>query len=359
MKLNSDNKNDDPVNKGNFETIIEGKRIELFYISNDNIKVAITNYGARIVGLWIPDKNGKISDINIGYGSINDYLNSNELYYGVIVGRYANRIAKGKFSLNNVEYQLTVNNGPNHLHGGPYGFSQQIWTLAEHKPDRIKLRYFSRDGEESFPGNLDVEVSISIGQNNALNFDFLAKTDKPTVINLVNHCYFNLAGEGKSIQDHFLMIPADFYTPVDSDLIPTGIFEPVLNSPFNFRQPKKIGFEIDSNHNQIKLGNGYDHNFVLKSEAQPNKYLAAEVYEETTGRNMQIWTTEPGLQLYTGNFMNLADIGKYGNNLNPRTAFCLEAQHFPDSPNHASFPSTVLNPGMVYKSNTSYIFSII
>jgi aldose 1-epimerase len=355
---NSGSNSEMPVNPDNFNTVIHGKKVGLFYIGNKTIKVAITNYGAKIVGIWVPDKKGSPGDVNIGYRSIEDYLNSNELYYGAIVGRYANRIARGKFTLNQREYTLPLNNGSNHLHGGPAGFSQQVWELIEHKENSLILSYFSKDGEEGYPGNLDVKVTISVGEDNALNFDFSATTDKTTVVNLTNHCFFNLAGENCPIKDHFLKINSSHYTPVDAELIPTGLIEPVENTPFNFRTSRKIGLYIDNEHAQIKLGKGFDHNFVLKAKPQKEKFLAAEVFEPVTGRILEVWTTEPGLQFYSGNFMNGSDIGKYGNPLNFRTAFCLETQHFPDSPNQVSFPSTILNPGQLYQTSTSYVFKI-
>ncbi len=340
----------------NFNTSIRQKKVSLYTIFNEQIKVSITNYGAKIVGIWVPDKYGNLDDINIGYQSIHDYLKSNELYYGAIVGRYANRIAKGRFTLNGQEYKLPQNNGHNHLHGGPNGFSQQVWEVTEHKSDLLILSYLSKDDEEGYPGNLQVILRIHIGNDNSLNFDFSATTDKPTLVNLTNHCFFNLAGENKSIYDHILTINGSQYTPVDSGLIPTGIIEPVEQTPFDFRKAKKIGQDIENNHLQLKYGNGYDHNYVLRDKPSENKYLAAEVYEEITGRILQIWTIEPGLQFYSGNFMNGTDMGKYGNKLNRRTAFCLETQHFPDSPNHPEFPSTVLNPGDIYKTSTAYVF---
>lgn len=347
-----------PVNPKDFKANIDGKEVSLYYIQNDTMMVAITNYGARILGIWVPDKTGKLGDVNIGYSSINDYLNTHELYYGAIVGRYANRISKGKFTLNGETYQLPVNNGVNHLHGGPKGISQQVWTVKDHGKNSITLTYISKDGEEGYPGNLNIEVVISVSKNNSLNFEYTAKTDKPTVINLTNHCFFNLGGEGKSINDHFLTINAPFYTPIDSTLIPLGTIDSVDSTVFDFQTSKKISEDINYDDQQLLYGQGYDHNFVLKDLPQKEKFLAAEVYEETTGRILQIWTVEPGLQFYSGNFMNGTDTGKYGNLLDFRTAFCLETQHFPDSPNQPKFPSTVLNPNETYRTSTSYVFKV-
>jgi aldose 1-epimerase len=350
--------NNQPINPNDFQTTIDGKDVNLYYIQNDTMKVAITNYGSRIVGIWVPDKTGKLGDVNIGYSSINDYLNTHELYYGALVGRYANRICKGKITLNGETYQLPINNGINHLHGGPKGISQQVWDVKEHTSNSITLAYTSKDGEEGYPGNLEVEVIISVSNNNSLNFDFQAKTDKSTVVNLTNHSFFNLAGEGTSINDHYLTINAPFFTPIDSTLIPLGIIDSVENTPFDFQTAKKISQDINVDDQQLLYGRGFDHNFVLKDQPQKEKFLAAEVYEETSGRILQVWTVEPGLQFYSGNFMNGADKGKYGNLFNYRTAFCLETQHFPDSPNHPMFPSTVLNPNETYRTSTSYVFKI-
>lgn len=347
-----------PIDPKNFEATIGGKTVGLYYISTDSMRVAITNYGARVVGIWVPDRDGNLGDVNIGYASINGYLNTHEPYYGAIVGRYANRIRKGKFTLNGEIYQLPINNGINHLHGGPRGFSQQVWSVKEHTSNKIVMCYVSKDGEEGYPGTLEVELAISLSGYNALNFDFAATTDKPTVVNLTNHSFFNLAGEGTPIESHFLMIPAWGYTPIDSTLIPIGTIDPVNDTPFDFRTAKRISRNIGDANEQIRYGRGYDHNFVLKNERQKDKYLAAEVYEETSGRVLQVWTQEPGLQFYSGNFMDGSDKGKYGQPLTFRTAFCLETQCFPDSPNNPSFPSTTLIPGQKYATSTTYLFKV-
>ncbi len=344
------------LDKELFKSNIGGKETCLHFLKNkNNMQVAITNYGARIVSIFVNDKNGNSTDVVVGFDSIYGYLNSTETYHGAIVGRYANRIANGKFSLNKKDYQLAINNAPNHLHGGPNGFHNQVWKLEEASDKVIKLSLFSKDGEENYPGNLRVDVSYVLSDDNELNIFYEARTDQTTIINLTAHPFFNLNGQGSgTILDHTLQINAEHYNPVDDELIPTGI-ETVENTPFNFRKEKKIGKNIDKENNQLKYGFGYDHNFVLDGEGFRS---VAKAIGNESQIAMEVLTDQPGMQLYSGNYMNSENKIKYGFMDDFRTSFCLETQHFPDSPNHLNFPSTVLEPGNVFKSRTVYKFSI-
>ncbi len=338
----------------------EGQDIDLYTLTNAHgLEARITNYGGVLVSLKVPDKNGKFDDVVLGYDKLDDYVQTRR-YLGALIGRYGNRIAKGRFTLNGVEYKLAVNNGENHLHGGLKGFDKVIWKA---KPLPVKdgvaleLTYLSRDGEEGYPGNLSVRVVYTLSDKDELRLDYSATTDKETVINLTNHSYFNLAGQGNgTILNHRLMVAASRYTPVDAGLIPTGDLASVAGTPFDFMKLTAIGDRIDQDNEQLKLGKGYDHNFVLDG---PRGQLrqAARVVEPSTGRSMDIWTTEPGIQLYTGNYLD-GFSGKGGKVYNQRFAFCLETQHFPDSPNKSSFPSTVLKPSQRYQTTTIYKFGV-
>lgn len=340
------------------EQVAASDTLKLYSLANANgMKMDVTNYGGRIVTLFTPDKTGKLGDIVLGYDSLKEYLTGN-LYFGSLIGRYGNRIAKGKFSLNGKEYQLALNNGANALHGGPKGFHQVYWKIVSSSPNSVTMTYRSVDGEENYPGNLDVTVTYTLTDANELVIDYEAKTDQETVVNLTHHSFFNLASAGSGdVLNHEMTINANEFTPVDSTLIPTGELRKVKGTPFDFSAPRRIGEQIDQSDEQLKFGKGYDHNFVLRKKA--NEFsLAASVTEPGSGRTMEVWTTEPGLQFYSGNFLNGKDVGKGAKAYPFRSAFCLETQHFPDSPNHSNFPSTVLKPGETYKQKTVYKFGV-
>lgn len=339
----------------------DGVEVYLFTLTNDNgMKVKITNYGGIITSVFVPDKNGELGDVVLGFDNVSDYVKDNP-YFGALIGRYGNRIANGKFTLDGKTYSLAINNPPNHLHGGPKGFHKVIWEPKEVKTDStvgLELKYKSKDGEEGYPGNLSVTVYYTLTNNNEIKIDYYATTDQKTVCNLTNHSYFNLKDDGVSdILDHELMIDADNFTPVDSTLIPTGKIEPVEGTPFDFRKPHKIGDHINADDQQIKYGRGYDHNFVLNGEMGKMR-LVAKASESNSGRILEVYTDQPGIQFYSGNFLDGTLTGKYGIVYKYRHGFCLETQHFPDSPNQPNFPSTVLNPGDTYRTTTIYKFSV-
>lgn len=333
----------------------KGEALSLYTLKNRNgVELAVTNYGARVVSLKSPDARGILADIVTGFESAKGYLGENP-YFGAVVGRYGNRIAKGKFSLEGKEYTLAKNNGENSLHGGKVGFDRAVWTgHAEQAGDteKVTLTYLSKDGEEGYPGNLNVTVTYTLTNTDEIRIDYLATTDKPTVLNLTNHTYFNLAGQDKgNILGQVMQINADKYTPVDAGLIPTGELRDVTGTPFDFRKPTVIGARINDNDDQLKLGKGYDHNFVL-NRTGPGLVMAAKALDPESGRELEVWTTEPGVQFYTGNFLDGTVLGKDAVTYQQRAAFCLETQHFPDSPNHPDFPSTELKPGQEYKTST-------
>jgi aldose 1-epimerase len=339
-----------------FTDTLDNSVVGLFRLTNANgMEAQITNYGATVVSLHVADRNGKKDDVVLGYDGIQGYYQGNS-YFGCVAGRYANRIASGQFRLDGNTYNLAKNNGPNSLHGGIKGFSTVVWA-AKQDADGLTLTYTSKDGEEGYPGNLTVTVRYSLKNDNSLQIDYHAVTDKTTVLNVTNHSYFNLEGQGQgNILDHEIMINADGFTPVDSTLIPIGEIRKVAGTPFDFTGPHKIGDRInDSADLQIKFGLGYDHNFALNGETGKMK-LAARVKAPISGRIMEVHTTEPGVQFYTGNFLNGSQKGK-GSVYGRRTGFCLETQHFPDSPNQPGFPSTVLKPGEEYRSSTVFKFS--
>lgn len=344
------------LNSQSFDGTVNGEKISLHFLRNkNNVEVAITNYGARIVALIVPDKNNQPTDVVAGFDSLQAYLNATEKYYGAVVGRYANRIAEGKFSLNGKTYQLSVNLPPNHLHGGPKGFNNQVWKMEETTDNRIRLSYLSKDEEENYPGNLNVSVTYTLTDENEFIIQYEATTDQTTVLNLTSHPFFNLNGQGSgTIENHLLQINADNYTPVDETIIPTGIF-PVENTPFDFRTQKKIGANINDKNQQLKYGEGYDHNYVLNGEGLRT---VATAVGDKSGIVMQVITDEPGMQLYTGNFLKGDNTIKYGLKDFRREAFCLETQYYPDSPNHPEFPSTVLEPDETFRSTTIYKFSV-
>ena len=349
------------VSRSPFGTLPDGSPIELFTFANaQGIEVRAMTYGGIIVSLRVPDRRGRLDDIVLGHDAAAPYVANNDPHFGAIVGRYANRIAKGRFALDGKTYQLSINNGPNHLHGGVKGFDNVLWRGEPVQEDRgagVAFTYTSRDGEEGYPGTLTARVTYTLTQKNELIVDYHATTDAPTMINLSQHSYFNLAGQGaRDVLDHELQLFADRFTPVDDALIPLGELAPVEGTPFDFRKPTTIGARIDRDHVQIRRGRGYDHNFVL-TRAADGLQRAARVVERSSGRTMEVATTEPGVQLYTGNFLDGAITGKQGRVYQRRFGFCLETQHFPDSPNKPSFPSTVLRPGAEYRSRTVFTFA--
>jgi len=340
-----------------FKSIHNGKPTGLYTLKNHNgVAVRITNYGAIIVSIVVPDRKGNFADIVQGYDTIREYIEGNSPYMGAICGRCANRIAGGRFELNGKQYSLAVNNGPNHLHGGITGFSKVVWDVLNANSSQVQLEYVSKDGEENYPGNLRVSVTYTLTEDDELRIGYRAVTDKPTVVNLAGHSYFNLAGEGSgSIYDQELMINARFFTPIDETSVPTGEILSVKGTPMDFTSPKKIGAEIDSDYEQLRFGAGYDHNFVLDHPTGVTG-LAAAAFDPASGRVLEVYTTQPGLQLYTANWID-NEKGKGGKRYGRRWAFCLETQHFADAVNKPHFPSAILNPGEEYRHNCIYKFS--
>jgi aldose 1-epimerase len=353
-------------NAAYFRDSADGQPISLYILRNKgNLQAAVTNYGARLVSLLVPDKDSVLTDVVVGYDSIGSYRHRPDTYFGAIVGRYGNRIGKGRFKLDGKTYTLAKNNGPNTLHGGIKGFDAVVWTAKQTSDSSLELYYLSTDGEEGYPGNLQVKVTYTLTDNNGLRIDYSTTTDKPTVLNLTNHSYFNLNGQGSgTITNHLMQLFADNYTPVDSMLIPTGRIAPVAGTPLDFRTPMTIGSRIDADNLQIKYGKGYDHNFVLNPGSAGGHGVgngltpAAVVIGDRSGIEMKVFTDQPGVQFYTGNVMNGSNPIKGGKKDDYRTAFCLETQHYPDSPNEPSFPSTELNPGQVFASSTVYEFRV-
>lgn len=336
-----------------FGTLQNGARANLFVLRNGNgIEARITNYGATVVSLLAPDRQGKFADVVLGFDDLAGYAHHRK-FFGATVGRYANRIAGGRFILGNNNYSLATNNGPNHLHGGLQGFDTALWTARDtRRKDTVALHYRSVDGEEGYPGNLDVEVGFALTRDDALRIDYSAKTDRPTPVNLTNHSFFNLGGDA-DILDHELKLFAQRFTPVDATLIPTGELRAVQGTPFDFKRPERIGARIDADDAQLERAGGYDHNFILAGK-DGRLDVAAEVYHRKSGRALRVLTTEPGLQFYSGNFLDGSITGKSGRVYTRRSGFCLEAQHFPDSPNQPHFPSTILMPGQTYRQTTIY-----
>lgn len=358
MSTNQDSVSTGQISDAAFDKMVDGKQVKLYHLKKGNLELAITNYGAKIVSLLAPDKQGQLADVELGYDNIDQYVNTKERYYGGIVGRYGNRIAKGKFKVDGKEYTLAVNNGVNHLHGGKKGFNDVVWDAEQPNDHTLKLHYLSKDGEEGYPGNLDITLTYELTDSNEVKIDYSATTDKATVVNLTNHSFFNLHGAGNGdINDHIMYINADKYTPVDSTLIPKGKLEPVKGTPMDFTTPTKIGERVDADFEQLTFGKGYDHNYVLNKKGKELS-LAATVHEPQSGRFLEVWTTEPGVQFYGGNFLDGTDKGKEGKTYVHRGAFCLETQHFPDSPNQPSFPSVVLKPGDTYASTCIYKFGV-
>ena len=342
-----------------FGKMPDGSPVEIFTLRNaKGMTARITNYGGTIVSLTAPDKNGSFADVVLGCDTLKGYF-KNDAYLGAVIGRCGNRIAKGRFTLDGKVYTLAVNNGPNHLHGGLKGFNKTVWqarTLAANSGPALELTRLSKDGEEGYPGNLKAAVVYSLTDDNALRIDITATTDKKTVVNLTHHSYFNLRGSG-DVLDHTVHIFAEKFTPVDSTLIPTGELRSLAGTPFDFRRATAIGARIYQDDEQLKFGNGYDHNWVI--DKPPGKLgLAARVKEPVTGRILELFTSEPGLQFYTANYLDGGITGKRGWRYGPREGFCLEPQHFPDSPNKPAFPSVKLEPGETYQNTIIYKFSV-
>jgi aldose 1-epimerase len=348
------------IKKESFGKTPDGKPVDVYTLTNSHgLEARIMNFGGIVLSVRVPDRNGKLDDVVLGFDSLEPYL-TNDPHFGSIIGRYANRIANGKFTLDGVEYTLPKNNGPNTLHGGVKGFDKALWQAEPSQSEKgvaLVLRYTSKDGEEGFPGNLKTKVTYTLTDSDELAIDYEATTDKATPVNLTSHGYFNLAGQGTGdVLAHELLINADRFTPVDTNLIPTGELRPVKGTPLDFTKTNPIGARINDNYEQLVLAHGYDHNFVINRKGQGLE-LAARVHEPSTGRVLEIHTTEPGVQFYSANFLDGTISGKQGRVYKQHYAFCLETQHFPDSPNHPSFPSTILRPGQTYHSRTVYKFS--
>ena len=342
------------ITSEHFGTMPEGCEIRLFTLTNNHgMEVKIINYGGIIASIEVPDRNGKIEDIVLGHDTLERYLNHSR-YFGALIGRCANRIASGRFVLNGVEYSLPINNGVNHLHGGFKGFDKVVWR-PETVDNSLRLIYLSGAGEENYPGNLQAVVTYSLTEANELRVDYHASADAATIVNLTNHSYFNLAGGG-TILDHELTIAADAFTPVDQTLIPTGEIRKVCGTPFDFTRPTPVGKAINDDYEQLRFAGGYDHNFILRSDAAGFRKVAT-VHDPGTGRVLEISTEQPGIQFYSGNFLDGSIVGKGGRAYVKYSGFCLETQHFPDSPNHPNFPSTVLRPGEEYRHSTVFRFS--
>jgi aldose 1-epimerase len=338
------------------------KVVELFTLTNTRgVEVRAIAYGGIIVSLKTPDRAARPDDIVLGFDTLGGYLETSP-YFGAIVGRFGNRIARGQFTLDGTNYRLAANNGPNHLHGGKRGFDKVVWAgepFQTHSGAGVVFSYTSPDGEEGYPGTLRARVTYTLTEENALIVDYVATTDKATPVNLTQHTYWNLAGDRqRDVLGHELMINADSFTPVDSNLIPTGVIAPVAGTPFDFRAPVAIGARIDRDDEQLRYGKGYDHNFVLNRHGAPGLVHAARVTEPTTGRSLDIYTTEPAIQFYSGNFLDGSITGKGGQVYHRRFGLALETQHYPDSPNHANFPSTILRPGEQYRSRTVFAFGV-
>ncbi len=349
------------IDPSNFKTTIDDKAVDLYTLQNENgMAMQVTNFGGHVVSLWAPDKNGHFEDVVLGHNNIDEYVNhAGERFIGCVVGRYANRIANGQFSLNGETYTLPQNNNGQSLHGGLKGLDLVVWDVDTVADDMIRLSYLSPDGEEGYPGNLKIEMTYSLTPDNEFKINYKATTDKPTVVNLSHHGFFNLKGEGKgTINDHILTIYADSITPVNEVLIPIGKHQAVEGTPFDFRNGKAIGQDVNTEGDeQLKNGQGYDHNWVLNRKSANDLELAASVYEPESGRLLEVLTNQPGMQFYGGNFFNGTGNGKYGATYNYREAIALETQKFPDSPNQPSFPSTVLNPGETYDHICVYRFT--
>jgi len=351
------------INENAFKGTYKGKPTALYTLKNKHgMVVQITNFGAKIVSIFVPDQNGNFDDVVLGYESIEGYIKGNP-YFGAICGRYANRIANGKFVIDGLTYQLPVNNGPNSLHGGPEGFNNQVFDAkgveTSHDGESVEMVYVSKDGEMGYPGTLIFKVTYSVTNSNELRLDFEATTDKATHVNIASHSFFNLSGEGNGdILNHELTLNADKFTPGSDVLIPTGELKAVEGTPMDFRKPEVIGKRIDNKYDQLASGKGYDHNWVINQKKPGELTHAAICFDPKSKRVMEVQTTQPGVQLYTGNWLDGSDKGKGGKSYSKRSALCLETQNFPDSPNKPGFPSTLLRPGEVYKHTCLYKFSV-
>ena len=352
------NKDYVPVARDAFQVMHNRKQIDLFTLQNSNgMIVQITNYGGKIVSIIVPDREGNMGDVCLGYESAEEYIQG-IASLGATMGRFANRIANAQFTLNDSTYHLAKNNGEHTIHGGAEGFRYKVWDSKQLDEQNVELSYFSKDGEEGFPGNLTLKVLFTVTNENELKLTYHATTDMPTVLNVTNHAFFNLAGEGVGdVLDHKLMVNADSFTPVDAAAIPLGNVQNVGGTPLDFTEMKRIGERIDADFEQMKHVGGYDHNFVINKK-ENELALAALLYEPVSGRVMEVKTTEPGIQVYTANSLTDKDTGKGGKVYGSKSSICLETQHYPDSPNHPDFPSTVINPGDDYVSTTIYKFSV-
>lgn len=347
------------LNPAKFEGCVDNKKVELSILTNSNgVEMTVLNYGAKIVSLMVPDKDNQLVDIVLGQNSLDEYLHSEEPYFGSVCGRTGNRIARGKFMLDGKEYQLAINNGPNNLHGGIKGFNAVVWDIVEVTRNSIKLSYLSKDGEEDYPGNLTTDIIYRLTDDNVFEIEYHATTDKTTILNLTNHSYYNLSGAGDpSVNDHLLTLYASKYLPTDDTAIPYGAAESVKGTPFDFTTEQNIGKRIDEDFEQLHFGRGYDHTFVFdKKEGEFARALVCS--SPKTGIQMELWTTEPGVQMYTGNWMTGNFEGKLGKRYPARSAVCFETQHFPDSINKPEYPSIILKPGEIFKSKTIHKFSI-
>lgn len=344
------------MNRQDFGKTPDGTPVELYTLANSSgVEATIMTYGGTVVSLHTPASSGQSGDVVLGFDNVDAYFGENP-FFGALVGRYGNRIAKGRFTLSGVEYKLAQNNGENNLHGGPRGFDKVVWRVKDAGPQSLELGYLSEDGDQGFPGNLDVTVRYTLTDDNELGIDYGATTDRDTIVNLTSHSYFNLACEGDNL-GHLLTLNADRFTPVDAGLIPTGELRSVAGTPFDFRQPAAIGARIDEDDEQMRRGGGYDHNFVLNRSGEGLSPVA-KVVEPKTGRILEVFTTEPGVQFYSGNFIGNLQ-GKSGRLYGRRSGFCLETQHYPDSPNQPSFPTAVLKPGQRYHTTTVHKFSTV
>ena len=344
--------------QSNFRTEVDGKKTDLYILRNkNNMEVCITNFGGRIVSVMVPDKDGQMRDVVLGFDSIQDYI-SKPSDFGASIGRYANRINQGKFTLDGVEYQLPRNNYDHCLHGGPQGFQYRVYDAVQLNPQELQLTYVAKDGEEGFPGNITCKVLMKLTDDNAIDIQYEAETDKPTIVNMTNHSYFNLDGDAGSNAEHLLTIDADYYTPVDSTFMTTGEIVPVEDTPMDFRTPMPVGERInDFDFVQLKNGNGYDHNWVLNAKGDINR-RAASLKSQKTGIVLDVYTNEPGVQVYAGNFLDGSLTGKKGITYNQRASVCLETQKYPDTPNKPEWPSAVLRPGEKYMSQCIFKFSV-
>lgn len=349
---------DSGLSQSKFQTEVNGKKTDLFTLRNkNNMEVCITNFGGRIVSVMVPDKDGQMRDIVLGFDSIQDYI-SKPSDFGASIGRYANRINQGKFTLDGVEYQLPRNNYGHCLHGGPQGFQYRVFDAVQPNPQEVELTYVAKDGEEGFPGNITCKVLMKLTDDNAIDIRYEAETDKPTIVNMTNHSYFNLDGDAGSNADHLLTVDADYYTPVDSTFMTTGEIAPVEGTPMDFRTPVPVGTRInDYDFVQLKNGNGYDHNWVLNAKGDINR-KAASLKSPKTGIVLDVYTNEPGVQVYAGNFLDGSLTGKKGIAYNQRASVCLETQKYPDTPNKPEWPSAVLRPGEKYMSRCIFKFSV-